>query len=52
MIPAVILAVRLAVAPQVAATEKTNWPGAIRRSMLLTAGNFWRVLGLLAIEGS
>jgi hypothetical protein len=50
LIPAVILAVRLAVAPQVAATEKTNWPGAIRRSVSLTRRNFWRVFGLLAIE--
>jgi hypothetical protein len=50
VIPGVILAARLAVAGQVAATEKTNWPGAIRRSLWLTRGNFWRVLGLLAIQ--
>ena len=51
VIPGVILAVRLAVAAQVAATERTDWPGAIRRSVWLTRGNFWRVLGLLAIQG-
>ena len=50
VIPGVILAVRFAVAAPVAATERTNWPGAIRRSMWLTVGNFWRVLGLLAIQ--
>ncbi len=50
IIPGVILTVRLAVAAQVAATERTNWPGAIRRSMLLTRGNFLRVLGLVAIQ--
>ena len=50
VIPGVILAVRLAVAAQVAATEKTDWPGAIRRSVTLTRGNFLRVLGLVAIQ--
>lgn len=50
VIPGVVLAVRLAVAAPAAAAEKTNWPGAIRRSLWLTAGNFWRVLGLLAIQ--
>ena len=50
VIPGVILAVRLAVAGQVAATEPTNWPDAIRRSVRLTRGNFLRVLGLLAIQ--
>lgn len=50
IIPGVVLAVRLAVVAPVAATESTNWPGAIRRSLLLTQGNFWRVLGLLAIQ--
>lgn len=50
VIPGVIVAVRLAVAAQVAATEKTDWPGAIRRSVLLTRRNFLRVLGLVAIQ--
>ena len=50
VIPGVIVAVRLAVAAQVAATEKTDWPGAIRRSVRLTRGNFLRVLGLVAIQ--
>ena len=51
VIPGIFLAVRLAVAAPVAASERTNWPGAIRRSMWLTRGNFWRVLGVLAIQG-
>jgi hypothetical protein len=51
LIPGVYMAVRLAVSAPAAATESSNWPTAIRRSMALTAGNFWRVLGLLAIQG-
>lgn len=50
LIPGLILAVRWAVAAPVAAAERTNWPTAIRRSVLLTRGNFWRVVGLLAIQ--
>lgn len=50
VIPGVFAAVRLAVAAPVAATERITWPEAIRRSLELTQGNFWRVLGLLAIQ--
>jgi hypothetical protein len=50
VIPGVFAAVRLAVAAPAAATERITWPEAIRRSLELTQGNFWRVLGLLAIQ--
>jgi len=50
VIPGIFIGVRLAVAGSVAATERTNWPGAIRRSLLLTQGNFLRVFALLAIQ--
>lgn len=50
VIPGLFAAVRLAVAAPVAATEGITWPEAIRRSLELTQGNFWRVLGLLAIQ--
>jgi hypothetical protein len=50
VIPGVFAAVRLAVAAPAAATEQVTWPEAIRRSLELTQGNFWRVLGLLAIQ--
>jgi hypothetical protein len=51
VLPGIYLAVRLAVAAPVAAVERTNWIDAIRRTMALTRHNFWRVLGLLAIQG-
>lgn len=50
VIPGVFAAVRLAVAAPAAASEPVSWPEAIRRSLELTQGNFWRVLGLLAIQ--
>jgi hypothetical protein len=50
LVPGLLAAVRLAVAAPVAATERVSWPEAIRRSLQLTRGNFWRVLGLLAIQ--
>ena len=50
LIPGVFAAVRLAVAAPVAATEQVSWPDAIRRSLQLTRGNFFRVLGVLAIQ--
>lgn len=50
VLPAIYLAVRLAVAAPVAATESTDWPGAIRRSVSLTRGNFFRVLAVLAVQ--
>jgi hypothetical protein len=46
-IPGIILAIRFAVVAQVAAVERTDWPGAIRRSGQLVAGNYLRVFGLL-----
>lgn len=51
VVPGIYLAVRLAVAAPVAAVEHTNWLDAIRRAMALTRHNFWRVLGLLVIQG-
>lgn len=50
LVPGVFAAVRFAVAAPVAATEHVSWPDAIRRSIQLTRGNFWRVLGVLAIQ--
>jgi hypothetical protein len=49
-LPGIYVAVRLTVAAPAAATEKTNWPGAIRRSLVLTRGNSWRVFGLWAMQ--
>ncbi len=48
VIPGIVVAVRWAVAAQVAAVERTNWPAAIVRSALLSRGSFWRILGLIA----
>ena len=47
VIPGVYLALRLAVVAQVAAIERTDWPGALRRSAVLTRSNYLRILGLL-----
>lgn len=49
IIPGLILAIRFSVVAQVAAVEGTNWPGAIRRSGQLTAGNYLRIFGLLVL---
>jgi len=49
IIPGIILAIRFAVVAQVAAVERTDWPGAIRRSGRLVAGNYLRVFSLLFI---
>jgi hypothetical protein len=43
----VILALRWAVVAQVAAIEQTDWPGALRRSGLLTSRNYLRILAIL-----
>lgn len=51
VVPGVILAVRLAVVAPAAASGGVSWPAAISRSFRLTRGNFWRVLGLLLIQG-
>ncbi len=47
VIPGVYLILRLAVVAQVAAIERTDWPGALRRSALLTRSNYLRIMGLL-----
>jgi hypothetical protein len=49
IIPGVILALRFAVVAQAAAVERTDWPGAIRRSGRLVSGNYLRVFGLFVI---
>jgi hypothetical protein len=49
VLPGIILALRWAVVAQAAATERTDWLGALRRSRELTAGNYLHVLGVLAI---
>lgn len=51
VVPGVILAVRLAVVAPSAASGGISWPDALSRSFRLTRGNFWRVLGLLLIQG-
>jgi membrane-anchored glycerophosphoryl diester phosphodiesterase (GDPDase) len=50
VIPGILAAVRLAVVAPAAASEQITWPEAIRRSLILTRGNFRRVLGLLVIQ--
>jgi hypothetical protein len=49
IIPGIILALRFGVVAQVAAVERTDWPGALRRSARLVAGNYLRVFGLLFV---
>jgi hypothetical protein len=51
VIPGLWLAVRLAVVAQVAAVERTDWMGALRRSAELVRGSFWHTLGLLVLLG-
>lgn len=52
IIPGLLAAIRLAVVAPAAAAEGIAWPDALRRSVQLTAGNAWRVLGLLAIQAA
>jgi hypothetical protein len=52
VLPGIILALRWAVVAQAAATERTDWLGALRRSRELTAGNYLHVLGVLAITSA
>ncbi|HUO69948.1 MAG TPA: hypothetical protein VMU39_04160 [Solirubrobacteraceae bacterium] len=40
IVPGIVLAVRWAVVAQVAAIERTDWMGALRRSLALTRGQF------------
>jgi hypothetical protein len=51
VIPGVLLALRWAVVAQAAAVERTDWPGALRRSAQLARRNYWRILGLVFIVG-
>ena len=52
VLPGIILALRWAVVAQAAATERTDWLGALRRSRELTAGHYLHVLGVLAITSA
>ncbi len=49
VLPGIILALRWAVVAQAAATEHTDWVGALRRSRELTSGHYLHILGVLAI---
>ena len=49
VIPGVIVALRWAVVAQVASVERTDWPGALRRSAELTRGNYLRIFALLFV---
>ena len=49
VLPGIILALRWAVVAQVAATERTDWQGALRRSHQLTTGHYLHVFGVLVI---
>ncbi len=49
VIPGIILTVRWAVVAQTAATERTDWPGALRRSLQLTRGQFLHVFAVVAV---
>jgi hypothetical protein len=51
VIPGVILTVRWAVVAQAAAIERTDWPGALRRSLQLTRGQFLHSLAVVAVMG-
>jgi hypothetical protein len=46
IIPGVILLLRWTVVAQVAALERTDWPGALRRSAQLSKHNYGRIFGL------
>jgi hypothetical protein len=52
IVPGIILAIRWAVVAQVAAIERTDWIGALRRSAELTRGHYAHVLGLLALTSA
>ncbi|MDF2435539.1 MAG: hypothetical protein JWP44_5172 [Mucilaginibacter sp.] len=51
VIPGLMLLIRLAVVAQVAAIERTDWIGALRRSMELTRGLWRHVFGAVVIAG-
>lgn len=50
VVPGLIAAIRFAVVAPAAACERITWPEALRRSLALTRGNAWRVLGVLVIQ--
>jgi hypothetical protein len=50
IIPGIYVTVRLIVVAQAAAIERTDWPGALRRSLELTSQNFWRICGLALVD--
>lgn len=51
IVPGIIAAVRLTLAPAVVVVEDVRGTRAVRRSWNLTAGHFWRVLGTLLLSG-
>jgi membrane-anchored glycerophosphoryl diester phosphodiesterase (GDPDase) len=51
IIPGIIIAIRLALAPPVFVVEDVRGTKAIGRSWRLTAGHTWRVLGTLVLSG-
>jgi hypothetical protein len=52
VLPGIVVAVRLAVVAQVAAVERTDWMGALRRGAQLTRGSALHVFGVLLITGA
>lgn len=50
VVPGLIAAIRFAVVAPAAACEQIKWPEALTRSLSLTRGNAWRVLGVLLIQ--
>jgi len=51
IVPGLLLALRWSVVAQTAAVDHEGWLPALRRSRGLTAGNYWRILGLLLTVG-
>ena len=49
VVPGIILALRWAVVPQVAAVEGTDWPTALKRSAILASRNYLRIFGLFLL---
>ncbi len=49
VVPGVILAIRWAVVAQAAAVERTDWPGALRRSGELTRGLFLHAFAVVVV---
>jgi hypothetical protein len=50
-IPGLYMLIRLAVVAQTAAIERLDWPTALRRSMDLSRGNWWRIFAVLLLGG-